>query len=1419
MSKGTPQRQLGKSKFSMYLRTKCDRELYLSLFSNNVPSLKAAGIPIPLKSRPGVQLITSAGTEFEYGQFDALINALPGRVLHKSNGRAPLELAAALRSANISSFLLQPGIEPQSFRDLAFTNIGVPKARVTFIPELAGLRPDVIYIGDAGSAEFEVLPNGNRRRLKENDPRRPLSIIDLKNITEANASYSAEVCLYAFFLANWLQTQKTDIAQGFFVSDQVYLWRHVEMPRFTKILGTVAGGDHEKRIEALLQDLREGLVNYLVYMPSVRKFFVEDVPRVVEKGDKEGWQAVEYHVNQRCGSCDWLGNKSWLSTDDLAIFTANPSHYCFQSAETDDHLCKMGSLSKGAAKVLNLEGHSTVTGIVGIASGAAALKKHTLLKKDRIQIGARADALVNNLVTVNQSVKLGGLAKQWSAEYEVIVNFDSGSGFLTGIALRGVLSAPYGRSFAEAGQPPKSLMVLGEAAFVVPKDNAAAEWTALQSFVDTLATWVNNAEKTYADKGWGTRVHTQVCFWEPRQYEELCNAFGRHLLKVLDLSGRSQRALAWIFPSEQLMEKEDEICPSIVFIRDLIHSSVLLPERFAMTLLGTVEHYHHASLTPRKIDKYYVEPLGNAIPRERIFDIWKSPTGTVKLYGKVVSITEAIERYGSVLKAHAWALGSITARLRSDLRGSLSGKAPVLQLSFPSGMTGVAQDSKLWSQWSVVSAAAADTEGRTALIAPAEWLESSYKAIVLDSLITDHGNHTYTFFVNEESTEAKIEEGDAYCTVGIASISGFPLESASSLSLNINSSLHGYYMPMHSIIAAKIDSFDRANRTAIITLRPRHSKVADIFREVMDSGVVPIGAAPIYILEGLPYDDTDATQRILRAIGNPACARTAPEALDAMGKSAAKKLPAGSDADTPVARILWAADKVSATKLRTPSEVKAIVSFAKTANRYELNYSQADAVAGVAESQLSIVWGPPGTGKTDTLVAFLHAVVRERKQRVILLTGPNYRTVEELAGRLAVNLNGDLKANCDFYWVYSKTRDPKNPPSVKGHVNLKSFRIDAPEAQEMVQGVNGGSNTTVIATTAHMVNRVIEMLGASGSFVAEIFDLVVLDESSQIPVTLALRPMSGLRKHGQLVIAGDHLQMPPIHSLDPPTNAEHLVSSIQTYLLKRFGIKRQELLVNYRSNQDIVEFAKTLKYPEKLTAHSPIKQVAELKSIGPVVATLPSGLPVTDAYKLLLDPGRRVATLIHDDAISSQANDVEAGLVAGLAYCVRKCMARELDMGVPEKRSAFDDDFFFEVGIGIVTPHKAQKALVVRALLGIFPNADPQKVYDAVDTVERFQGGERHTIIVSFGVGDTDIIEGEEAFLLQMERTNVAISRAMAKCIVIMPKALAYHLPTDPKAADASVAIKSYVEEFCANRTSTTISFNGVSREAEVRWH
>jgi hypothetical protein len=171
---GQHKRELSKSKFSMYLRTMCDRELYLSLFSNNPSALGAAGFPIPLKSRPGVQLITTSGREFEYQQFDFLISSIPNHVVHKANGHANVDLGPGLKGLKGPIFILQPQIEPEEFRDAGFKSLGVSDQESKDIPELSGQRPDGFYVSPLGTAEYEVLPDGSRIRVAADDPRQPI---------------------------------------------------------------------------------------------------------------------------------------------------------------------------------------------------------------------------------------------------------------------------------------------------------------------------------------------------------------------------------------------------------------------------------------------------------------------------------------------------------------------------------------------------------------------------------------------------------------------------------------------------------------------------------------------------------------------------------------------------------------------------------------------------------------------------------------------------------------------------------------------------------------------------------------------------------------------------------------------------------------------------------------------------------------------------------------------------------------------------------------------------------------------------------------------------------------------------------------------------------------------------------------------
>lgn len=97
-------------------------------------------------------------------------------------------------------------------------------------------------------------------------------------------------------------------------------------------------------------------------------------------------------------------------------------------------------------------------------------------------------------------------------------------------------------------------------------------------------------------------------------------------------------------------------------------------------------------------------------------------------------------------------------------------------------------------------------------------------------------------------------------------------------------------------------------------------------------------------------------------------------------------------------------------------------------------------------------------------------------------------------------------------------------------------------------------------------------------------------------------------------------------------------------------------------------------------------------------------------------------------------------------------------------------DEFWHSGIGIVTPHRAQQALIVARLQQVFGplGASKQLIQDAVDTVERFQGQQRDVIIASFALGDQDAIQDEDEFLMSLKRFNVMASRAGAKLITLV---------------------------------------------------
>jgi DNA replication ATP-dependent helicase Dna2 len=337
---------------------------------------------------------------------------------------------------------------------------------------------------------------------------------------------------------------------------------------------------------------------------------------------------------------------------------------------------------------------------------------------------------------------------------------------------------------------------------------------------------------------------------------------------------------------------------------------------------------------------------------------------------------------------------------------------------------------------------------------------------------------------------------------------------------------------------------------------------------------------------------------------------------------------------------------------------------------------------------------------------------------------------------------------------------------------------------------------TVVGGTADQICR----LGGDG--LASCFDVLLVDEASQMDVAHAIVAFTKLADDGSVVVVGDDLQMPPIHPIEAPEGAAHLVGSIYDFYTRYRetepgapGITPLMLDRSFRSNAEIVAFVRLAGYGDELQAVYPALRIG---LAGDAAAACPTDWPAELSWgehlDVIVSPDTPLVCLIHPDLYSSQRNEAEADLVAGLVLTLHRRGLLHLEQG---NALAYDNVHFFRAGVGVVTPHRAQQAAVLDRLdASLPPRVDRASLYGAVDTVERFQGQEKAVMIASFGLGDVDQIAAEEAFLYSLNRFNVIASRAKAKLIVIMSRRLADHLPRDRQALEESRLLKHFATGF-----------------------
>jgi DNA replication ATP-dependent helicase Dna2 len=257
------------------------------------------------------------------------------------------------------------------------------------------------------------------------------------------------------------------------------------------------------------------------------------------------------------------------------------------------------------------------------------------------------------------------------------------------------------------------------------------------------------------------------------------------------------------------------------------------------------------------------------------------------------------------------------------------------------------------------------------------------------------------------------------------------------------------------------------------------------------------------------------------------------------------------------------------------------------------------------------------------------------------------------------------------------------------------------------------------------------------------FDVLICDEASQVRAPDALTFMC--KVSGKMVFVGDTRQLGPIIHGAEPQRPMSPAASILEHMCEVMSASHVLMLEDsYRLNEALCAGPSRCWYDGALRAVHKDRRV-EL-------------LPVTkhDQIDNIINPSSPLSVLVVEHRGQTSQSQGEASWVARL---VARLVERGLGVGQ----------------LGVLTPHRQQSALVIEALREALGEG---AALPMVETVERAQGGERDVILYSLTSSDAEHIDA--GFLLDPRRTNVALTRARSKLIVLGSSLLLReHVPID----------------------------------------
>ncbi|KAH9166488.1 RNA helicase [Lactarius sanguifluus] len=369
-----------------------------------------------------------------------------------------------------------------------------------------------------------------------------------------------------------------------------------------------------------------------------------------------------------------------------------------------------------------------------------------------------------------------------------------------------------------------------------------------------------------------------------------------------------------------------------------------------------------------------------------------------------------------------------------------------------------------------------------------------------------------------------------------------------------------------------------------------------------------------------------------------------------------------------------------------------------------------------------IIFGPPGTGKTSTVVESIMQLVHRDASSKILACTPSNAAADLLAERLAsagLTVDQLLRLN-------ARSRDIRSIPE-----EIREFSTSPKPAKLRIY--------RVVLTTCSSAALLQALKIRAGHF-----SHIVIDEAAQADEPLALIPISAFsNKDTNVILAGDPHQLGPVIKSGPASEAGLGKSYLERLMLisEIYGLDTQagktivDLQRNRRSHGAIIAWPNRYLYEDKMRAHA-IPVVARLLLQSNV-------LPKKEFPVVFHGIKGRELRAKHSP---SYLNVHEASVVRD--YCQKLIEDRGHRIYAEE--------------IGVIAPYKAQ----VRAIRELLRPAGLRDV--SVGSVEQFQGQERKVIIFATTRSNSEADKRKAmGFLQNRRRMNVAITRAQALLIVV----------------------------------------------------